>query len=431
MKCRTSSDIQGVCADIDLVVKEGSNGAGASYHRRFYALHSTCIFAFLASGMILNGGNRKYIPVNPNELLSLQLQQSDSSLVSSNDEAESERGACTRAYVNVHSSSVGDDFAAVCCGDFDDRINVSNSNDQLYHANLCHPRMPVLGLPPHRVPFALRLSRPLEAWVLPLLPILIRLVFQLWMLVHSALLRWNGCKGNDSSTSVSQSITTTLRRLLFYFLLLNFRGWCLYIGANAVEDYIILPWLTGYTVVSPLRTNSMSDVDHDLYSNTEPGCWYKGVLKAHHRLASETDEHVGCYGRSFDFSDHVVLFLAHYLPIFVMEMLIYRASPFWDTSATEQGTTKRRWTQYIVSRRTVWNFLHSFMFLYMHLILFQALKQTATYFHTPAETLVGFGISMIVQVPMIYLMCSERSLWIKQYIGLPYANSLRLVEKGE
>jgi len=421
MICKQSSDIQGgVRDDTDGEVSGGSNGADfMAYHRRFYSLHSALMLAFLVSGMIHNGGNRKYIPVNPNELHSLVSQ---SNKVSSN---EAEMSSCIRAYVNVHSSTSEEDLAAVCCGNFGDRMNTTN-NEQ-YQSNLCHPRMPVLGVPPHRVPFALRLTRPVEAWVLPLLPIFIRLIYQLMMLIVS---RRRGSKEVASSSSGSQSITTTLRRLLFYFLLLNFRGWCLYIGANALEDYVILPWLTGNTVVSPLRTNPMSDVEHELYSSTEPSCWYKDVLKAHHKLATERVGHYGCYGRPFDFSDHVVLFLAHYLPIFVMEILIYRAFPFWSTDAAKNVGTKRRLAHFL-STGALWNTFHLFLFLYMHLIILQVLRQTTTYFHTPAETLVGFGISLIVQVPLIYLMCSGRLQWVGNYIGLPCSQQVFLIDKGD
>ncbi len=410
-----------MCAKIDSEVNGYSTGASMPYLRRFYSLHSAIVCVFLLSGMIRNGGNRKYIPVNPNGLRSLVSLQSNK--LWSN---EADRGPCIRAYVNVLSSAVDEDLAAVCCSNLDEKKHVINIEQ--YRSNLCHPRMPVFGVPPHRVPFALRLTRPVEAWVLPLLPIFIRLIFQLVMLMHSALLRYRGCQGESTSTSYCKSIMTTLRRLLFYVLLLNFRGWCLYIGANAVEDYIVLPWLTGYTTVSQLRTIPMSDMDHDLYSNTEPSCWYKDVLKPHHKLATDIDGHYGCYGRSFDFSDHVVLFLAHYIPTFVMEMLVYHAYPFWETATTDEGTTQRSRAHFF-SKGVIWDALHIFLFLYMHLLIFHVLKQTATYFHTPAEILVGYGISMTVQVPLMCLMCSERFHWIKHAIGVPFHK--QVIRKGD
>ena len=410
----TSSDIQGVCANIDSEVNRSSNGASVSFLRRFYFLHSSIVCAFVVTGIIRNGGNRKYIPVNPNKLHSLVYMQSIK--LWSN---EADGGSCTRAYVNVHSSAVDEDLAAVCCSNLDEKMGVIGEQ---YQTNLCHPRLPVFGVPPHRVPFALRLTRPVEAWVLPLLPIFIRLIYQLVLLMHSALLRYWGIQGEYSFSLCRRSITITLRRLLCYFLLLNFRGWCLYIGANALEDYIVLPWLTGYTNVSP--TNPMSDY-MDLHSNTKPSCWYKDVLKPHHKLATDNDGYSGCYGRSFDFSDHVVLFLAHYLPTFVMEMLVYYAYPFWET---DKGTIQRG-RDHSFSKGVIWDALHIFLFLYVHLLIFHALEQTATYFHTPTETLVGYGISMTVQVPLIYLMCSERLHWIKHSIGVPF-HKQRLINKG-
>lgn len=401
------------------------------FNRRFYFLHSACIFALLILG-ILQNGNRKYIPVDPKELHRLLSRQSQNSI----------NGAeryCIRAYVNVHSTTIEDELAAVCCKDYDGGSDFSP--DKQYHSNICHPRLPILGIPLQRVPFAARMTRPIEAWIFPLLPILIRLIYQISFLAFSAISRKRDCRNGEkvlvqedvSPAYCTQSIMTTLRRLLFYVLLLNFRGWCLYIGANALEDYVILPWLTGSTVVSTLRTNPMSDVEHEIYSRTEHSCWYRDVMKAHHKLATENnDGYSDCYGRSFDFSDHVVLFLAHYLPIFVMEMLIYQSFPFWKIIATDKVPTKRSWLGHFASNGAIWNVFHVFLFLYMHLIICHTLKQTATYFHTPAETLVGYCISMIVQVPIICFMCSESSRPVNKFIGLSCnEQEACLSEKGD
>lgn len=234
---------------------------------------------------------------------------------------------------------------------------------------------------------------------------------------------------SPSPTPNHKLIRTTLQRLLFYFLLLNIRGWVLYIGANALEDYVILPWITGNTVVSPLRTNSMSDVEHDLYySDNDPECWYKEVLKAHHKSAMDGDS--DCYGRPFDFSDHVVLLLAHYLPIFVMEMLLCYSFPFWGPPASEKAATKQRQSIYFLSKGMIWNAFHVFLFLYLHLLVLHALYQTAVYFHTPAEMLVGYAVSLILQLPVGYLMCSEGWKRVKRYIGLPIEGEM-MSEKGD
>lgn len=449
------------------------SSAGLRHYRRFYFLHSASILAVLVLGIIHNGGNRKYIPVNQKELFHLVTSQA-SKVASSdgvtNGDDPSEMKSCRKAYVNVHSSTMEEDFAAICCSD-SDYSSSSKNNERQYHTNLCDPRIPIIGISTQQLPFAGRLTRLTEAWVLPLLPILIRLIYQLVMMMHSFFTRnWkhpnqddvimqrkatslsNSQASSSSSLSLSSNtssaifdkiitdssstaatspsssptpnhklIRTTLQRLLFYFLLLNIRGWGLYVGANALEDYVILPWITGNTVVSRLRTNSMSDVEHDLHygDNNEPECWYEEVLKARHKSAMENDGHSDCYGRPFDFSDHVVLFLAHYLPIFVMEMLLCYSFPFWGPPVTEKAATKQRQSAYFLSKGMIWNVLHVFLFLYLHLLVLHALYQTAVYFHTPAEMLVGYGVSLMLQLPVGYLMCSEGWHRVKRCIGLP------------
>jgi len=412
------------------------------HYRRFYLIHITLVLVVLSLGTLHNGGNRKYIPVQPKELFNLVPTVKE----------------CHKAYVNVHALTVDEEFAAICC--FDD----GNNNITVYESNLCSPSISFLGISPQQLPFAKRLTRLTEAWVLPLLPIILRLIYQFIIVIYSTYARGKSSISNHhnrevlreatsfstsqaSSSSLSTSsalekadnnkstivtehhphtsIRITLRRLLFYFLLLNFRGFGLYIGANALEDYIILPWITGSTVVSPLRTHSMSDIEHDIQykDNNEPECWYKDVLKAHHKKVMENDIHSDCYGRPFDFSDHVVLFLAHYLPIFVLEMLLYSSFPFWGPTLTARSATKHG---------MIWNVLHVWLFVYLHLIVLHALYHTAVYFHTPAEIIVGYIVSLVLQLPLIYLMCSEDSLSrLKTYVGLHISHGSPLIKKGD
>jgi len=431
------------------------------HHRRFYFLHSALALAVLALGMINNGGNRKFIPVNQKELFNLATSQSSgvavaTGIIIDGDDAQS----CHKAYANVHSSSVEDEFSAICCSPSDPPKSTFQSKAKKYKNNLCHPQVPIIGVSTQQLPFARRLTRLTEAWVLPLLPILIRLVYQLVMMMHCFFTQQhqqqqqkhmqreatsvsNNSQASSSSfsfTSTSNSssalldeefastathklIRTTLKRLLFYLLVLNIRGWGLYIGANALEDYVILPLLNGRAVISPLRTDSMSDMDHDLRNDgNDPECWYKGLLKSHHKSAMENNGHSDCYGRPFDFSDHAVLFLAHYLPVFVMEMLLCYSFPFWGASRTEKKELELK--------GMIWSAVHVILFLYLHLIVLQALCHTAAYFHTPAEMLVGYGVSLILQLPLGYLMCSDKWHWLKKHIGLPSEGEI-ISDKGD
>ena len=339
MRRRRSSEADG-STDNDMMESASPNcrpTAGVRFHRRFYFLHSSIIFVIVILGMIHNGGNRKYIPVKPAELLKLFSVQYNAS--GSIDVTK--MGSCSKAFVNVHSSTIDEDLAAICCSRTGDSSDFSN--DRWYHSNLCHPRIPVMGVPVRKLPFAGRLTRLLEAWVLPLLPILIRLMYQLVFPERTEVNISSLSAAAHSQTPANRMFRTTLQRLLFYVLLLNLRGFGLYIGANALEEYALRTWLTGNKAVSQSPTNPMRDVAHDLHnSGGQSGCWYEEALKAHQKLAMRNDQHSECYGRQFDFSDHVVLFLANYLVIFVAEILIIYSIPFWDEKTADTIQVKQR-----------------------------------------------------------------------------------------
>lgn len=399
-----------------------SNSRKNKFISRFYLGHLVFVASVVLLGMMHNVGNKKYIPVNAKELVKLMQAQSSSSNVDPDDDWKHQ---CKKAYVNVHSSSRNDQFAAICCRDYE--------NDTTMH-NICHPKL--------HLPFAKRLTRLTEAWVLPLLPIFIRLAYQLICALLSCSKRYYNKNQRPNhmqreATSISYSVSssmsptssttslekividdpsptaevripesshtlirTTLLRLLFYFVLLNFRGFGLYIGANALEDYVILPLFTGNTVTSSLRVDSLSDIEHDIHYKEEyqGHCWYEDALKSHHKSSMES--HSECYGRPFDFSDHVVLFLAHYLPVFVMEMLVCYRFPFWERMSV------------------FWYAIHAFLFLYLHLLVLHSMYQTAVYYHTQGEIIVGYLVSLFIQVPVCYLMCSEKWARLRRIIGV-------------
>ena len=66
----------------------------------------------------------------------------------------------------------------------------------------------------------------------------------------------------------------------------------------------------------------------------------------------------------------------------------------------------------------MWKIALASLFAYLHVLVCHALYRTAAYFHTPAEISVGYLVSMIVQLPVMYLMCSEGPHWAKALIGL-------------
>ena len=395
-----------------------------------YVLHWSLTLLILVLGMMQNGGDRKYIPVDAIGLESLISNEFHEVIYGS---------SCLKAYVDVHTSSIEDQLAMVCCTKKGAMpIPAMPKALEQYQSDLCNPRLPYFNTRTQQLPFQKRLSRFPEAWILPMLPILVRIIFQLisslWILIRRIVKKPTVVKSpslNSKSSSsfvekialatsteswdttskvlVSNQLRSTLKRLSFYFIILNLRGWVLYIGANAIEDYCIVPWFTGNEVISPLRTNSISDVEHKINSSNNE-CWYKAVLKAHHRNEMKTDYYSDCYGRPFDFSDHIVLFLAHHLPIFVMETVICFMFPFWPI----QNQSSLKWC---ISGTFV--ILHLVLFLYMHVIVLHATYQTTAYFHTNAEIIVGYLLSLFIQVPVMYLLCSTKWKVLRQFIGLP------------
>ncbi|KAL3822574.1 hypothetical protein ACHAXA_007685 [Cyclostephanos tholiformis] len=379
------------------------------FRRRFYTLHSSIVLFAVILGMMHNGGNRKYIAVNPRGLLTSLSDASSTSVASYGSIDATTEGSCHVAFVNVHSFAIDEDHAAICCsvsGNADDY-----DGESWYHSNLCHPRLPFTGVPVRRLPFAGRLTHLLEAWVLPLLPIFIHLTYQLVFPGRTEVDHSSASAAATSQSSANRLVRTTLRRLLFYVLLLNIRGFGLYIGANTLEEYALQTWLT--------MTNSMSDAAYHLHnSGDRNSCWYEVFLKAHQKSTMRNDKHSQCYGRQFDFSDHVVLFLANYLVIFVAEILVIYSIPFWHSKTTNEIRINQRKSIHFCSNGSMWKILLAALFVYLHILVCHALYQTAAYFHTPAEILVGYAVSMIIQLPVIYLMCSDGPHWVKASIGL-------------
>ncbi|KAL3774712.1 hypothetical protein HJC23_002012 [Cyclotella cryptica] len=431
-----------------------------------YILHSALTLATLVLGVMHNGGYRKYVPVDPTGLSNLVINE----LILEEDSV-STQFECLKAYVDVHTSTVKDDLAFVCCTKHDSSpVFTTRPGWKNYQSNLCYPRDPYFDISMQQLPFSKRLTRFPEAWVLPMLPIFIRLVYQLISALgrlmkrgfesrhpvkspsHQSLRQGSRVSSSSSANSILERVVVTpsaesftssplpdtqtannailrvtLQRLLFYFLILNLRGWGLYVGANALEDYLIVPWVTGNRVISPLRTDSVSDVEHNIQSSNNE-CWYKDVLKTHHRTSMEQDYFSDCYGRPFDFSDHIVLFLAHYLPIFLFEMIYCWMFPFWVSSKSPHIKQQASRGRHITIACAV---LHAVLFLYLHLIVLHATYQTAAYFHTTAEVIVGYMISWLLNLPILYLICSEKWVSLRQFVGLPSTQMIRLDQSNQ
>lgn len=131
--------------------------------------------------------------------------------------------------------------------------------------------------------------------------------------------------------------------------------------------YSLFNLLEGYLVTTP-----------DSDSADEP-CWYKDFLKT-----SQTP----CTGREFDFSDHVVLYFAQLIPVALSETIYALRVPFWR------------------KENTLMPALLVGGLVYLYGITFLGAYKTSAFFHTPAEIFTGFGVSLLLQIPLCLLQCS-------------------------
>ena len=186
--------------------------------------------------------------------------------------------------------------------------------------------------------------------MLPIFPFLIRGLVRLIQSFQSS--------QQSSTFSRSElSKSTTLRRLALSFSCLVFRGLVLYSFFNFLE-HLLVP--------SP---------------DSDAPCWYKDFLK-HFQTP--------CSGRTFDFSDHVVLYFGQLLPVALSETLYCLSFPFWKP---ENKAVPR---------------LLVGCLLYLYLVTFLGAYKTSAYYHTPLEIFLGLAVSLLLQVPLCLLQCSKQ-----------------------
>lgn len=162
-------------------------------------------------------------------------------------------------------------------------------------------------------------------------------------------------------------------RLLFYFVLMNIRGFVLFLGANWVEEQFV---------------GGPGDV-----------CWFS----EHRRRGSS------CQGVQFDFSDHTVLYLGQILPIALTEILYSQLVPISRKST-------------VASAITTWGLLMTMGYLYVITLVGEF--QTAAYFHSGAEILVGFVLSLTIQIPLAYMLTSPKWQEARQLVfRIPVASN--------
>ena len=158
----------------------------------------------------------------------------------------------------------------------------------------------------------------------------------------------------------AESMRTSLRRLLFYIFVFMVRGVVLFLGANVLENMLV---------------KSGSD-----------SCWYSDLQRGSSI----------CHGLQFDFSDHTVLYFAQILPVSLMECIHIFVTHHWNKN---------------------WKYTLLVLFCYLPYLYYIALIgvfSTAAYFHTESEMLVGYVVSLIIQLPIAYLQCASGWKSLKQ-----------------
>jgi hypothetical protein len=239
-----------------------------------------------------------------------------------------------------------------------------------------------------RLPFVNRLAKFPDAWLLPLFPLLIRMCLRLYQsyLEPESPTPSPQLSSSSSSSSVPSRYfydkinrgsggggdTTfgiyTFRRLLLYFMIMLFRGAFLFMALNGIEDQIAR--------YSPPTTRTSGD-------GKPSSCWYSSLLN---------ESQPGCYGRIFDFSDHIVLYFAQLLPIALLEYLHSLERPYWP---------------FRCFRKRAMPVLLTLAMLYLYTLVFVGVYKTASYFHTTSEIIAGFCVSLIAMLPLGWVQCSE------------------------
>jgi hypothetical protein len=243
------------------------------------------------------------------------------------------------------------------------------------------------------MPLSRSLTRFPDCWLLPLIPIVFRIFI--------------GAFGKLSQISLHQTsdIWTSIKRLIFYLCIFQFRGWGLYICFNMIED-----------VIFQRNSNSL-----DINQEQSELCWYTPLLKNRWR------ENDPCHGLVFDFSDHVVFFLSHHFPCIIFEALFCFLFPFWPIGQSRKRVSDH---PHSTTKSKENSFLHLFFntllpvgllvaFIYLNIMTLIAVHSTAAYFHSLGEVVVGYTISLIIQIPVGLILWGDGWKRTRHVVGFP------------
>lgn len=186
-------------------------------------------------------------------------------------------------------------------------------------------------------------------------------------------------------------LVASIKRMLFYICIFQLRGWGLYVCFNMVE---------GIIVKSDYWPKTLGFVGQSM---DQDQCWYSSLLQIRWRNDP-------CHGLTFDFSDHVVLFFAHHFPTSIFEALFCVLFPFWPMR-------NREYTSLHFILNTLMPFTLLGGFVYLNIITFLAIHSTAAYFHSSGEVLVGYIISLIIQLPVGFLLWADSWKSARKLVG--------------
>lgn len=219
---------------------------------------------------------------------------------------------------------------------------------------------------PKYLPFAGRLARFPDAWLLPLFPLLVRGCWHLYI----------NCIRNGSVSTNKADFVYARRRLYLYLILIQVRGWILYLAFDELEElFVVVP---------------------------ETPCWYEQYLYPHYNQ---------CQGRMLDFSDHVVLYFAQILPIALMETIHSFSVPYWTEVSRRKGGLHGHDISGLVVPTVLLLCLAN-----LYIVTFLGAYKTAAYFHTGPEVFMGFLVSLVIQIPLFILQCTSHCQKWRDYL---------------
>jgi hypothetical protein len=197
-----------------------------------------------------------------------------------------------------------------------------------------------------------------------------------------------------------------------------------------VEDIVL-----SSPLVSHDNHSYVTGITRQIQNWSSSSCWYTSLLKVTFENNSNPPHGTACYGLPFDFSDHVVLFFSHTFPSMMFEASFCFLFPFlpvrcssFTQDAKDGGYKQVETRDFVTSPRNrfmlfVWNTLLPILllvlFLYLNILTLLAVHSTAAYFHSVGEVIVGYTISLLVQIPVGLIIWADEWNHVRQLVGFP------------